>query len=296
MTNNFDLADRPVRAGQSQPAVPWLVVSPDYPDAVGVRLLRGRFPDESDGPSDPRVVAVSASWAARFYHGEEVLGRRLYAGGNMIDPVTVVGVVSDAKYQGLADSDESVIYESYTQNAWRSVNLVIRGRGSAVTAARVRDRLAALDPGVPLTDVATLRDRLAASVSRPRYWATLVGIFAAVGVALAAVGIYGVLSYFVSRQMREIGVRMALGAEASEVRRMVVWRGMRQAALGSIIGLAGALVLTHAMEGLLFGVSPTDPATFGAVSLFLLVIALTACYWPARRAGRIDPVRVLTDE
>ncbi|MGD8698041.1 MAG: ABC transporter permease [Gemmatimonadales bacterium] len=296
MTNNFDLADRPVSPGSSQPALPWLVVSPGYFDAVGVRLLRGRLPDETDDLGDPRVVAVSASWAARFYPGEEVLGRQLYAGGNMEDPVTVVGVVSDAKYLGLASVDESVIYESYTQNPWRSVNLVVRSRGTTVTAAQVRDRLASLDPSVPLTDVATMGDRLAASVSRPRYWATLVGIFAAVGVALAAVGIYGVLSYFVSRQTRDIGVRMALGADASAVRRMVVRRGMVQAILGLTVGLAVALLLTHGIEGLLFGVSPTDPATLGAVSLLLLLIAFVACYWPARRATRVDPVRILTEE
>jgi len=296
MTNNFDLADRPVPPGSSQPALPWLVVSPGYFDAVGVRLLRGRLPDETDNLGDPRVVAVSSSWAARFYPGEEALGRQLYAGGDMTNPVTVVGVVSDAKYRGLDNVDESVIYESYTQNPWRSVNLVIRSRGTAVTAAQVRDRLGALDPDVPLTDVAMMRDLLAASVSRPRYWATLVGIFAAVGVALAAVGIYGVLSYFVSRQTRDIGVRMALGADAASVRRMVVRRGMVQAVVGLGVGLVAALVLSRGIEGLLFGVSPTDPATFAGVSLLLLFIAFAACYWPARRATRVDPVRVLQEE
>jgi putative ABC transport system permease protein len=115
-------------------------------------------------------------------------------------------------------------------------------------------------------------------------------------VALAAVGIYGVLSYFVSRQTRDIGVRMALGADASAVRRMVVRRGMVQAILGLTVGLAVALLLTHGIEGLLFGVSPTDPATLGAVSLLLLLIAFVACYWPARRATRVDPVRILTEE
>jgi predicted permease len=294
--NNFDLADRPTPPGSSQPAVPWLVVSSGYFDALGIRLLRGRLPDETDTTNDPRVVAVSNRWAARFYPGEDVVGRQLYAGGNMESPVTVVGVVSDVKYLGLASADESVVYESYTQNAWRSVNLVIRSRGTSVTAAQLRDHLDALDPEVLLTNVQTMPDRLAASVSRPRYWATLVGIFAGVGVVLAAVGIYGVLSYFVSRQKRDIGIRMALGAEPSSVRRMVVGRGMVQAALGLGAGLAGALFLTRWLEGLLFQVSPTDPATFGAVSLLLFVVALVACYWPARRATKVDPIRVLTEE
>jgi putative ABC transport system permease protein len=295
MTNNFDLRDRPVPLGSSQPAVPWVIVSPGYFDAMGVRLLEGRLPDVTDTFDRPRVVAVSRRWANRFYPGEEVLGRQLYAGGNTTNPVTVVGVVSDVKYQGLAGADESVVYESYTQNPWRSVNLLIRGAGSSLTG-QVRSRLNALDPEVPLSNVQTMRQRLAASVDRPRYWTVLVGIFAAVGVVLAAVGIYGVLSYSVSRQAREIGVRMALGAQASSVRRAVVGRGMAQAALGLGFGLGGALYLTRWLEGLLFGVSPTDPATFGLVLLVLLGVALAACYWPAQRATKVDPVRVLTEE
>jgi putative ABC transport system permease protein len=174
--------------------------------------------------------------------------------------------------------------------------LAIRSRGTSVTAAQVRNRLNALDPDVPLTNVQMMRQRLAASLDRPRYWATLVGIFAAVGVVLAAVGIYGVLSYTVSRQARDIGIRMALGAQASSVRRAVVGRGMGQAALGLGLGLGGALYLTRWLEGLLFGVSPTDPATFGLVLLLLLGVALAACYLPARRATKVDPVRVLTEE
>jgi putative ABC transport system permease protein len=296
MINNFDLADRPVPQGSTQPAVPWLVVSPGFFDAMGVRLLEGRLPDETDTSEHPRVVAVSNRWAARFYPGEEVLGRRLYAGGNRTSPVTVVGVVSDVKYEGLASLDESVVYESYTQNAWRSVNLVIRTRGTSVTAAQLRNQLHALDPDIPLVNVQTMRDRLSASVARPRYWATLVGLFAAVGLALAAVGIYGVLSYHVNKQARDIGIRMALGAEPSSVRRMVVGRGLVQAVVGLGTGLVAALFLTRWLEDLLFQVSPTDPATFGSVSVLLLGVALAACYWPARRATKVDPVRVLTEE
>jgi predicted permease len=296
MINNFDLVDRPVPPGSSQPAVPWIVVSPGFFDAMGIRLLRGRTPDETDTSDSPRVVAVSSAWAARFYPGEQVVGRQLYAGGNMTNPVTIVGVVTDVKYSGLASVDQSAVYESYTQNAWRSPNLVVRGRGASVTAALVRNEINAVDPDVPLTEVQTMREQLAASVSRPRYWATLVAIFAAVGVALAAVGIYGVLSYFVSKQTRDIGIRMALGADPSAVRRMVVRRGMVQAAIGLGVGLAATLYLTRLLEGLLFEVSATDPATFGAVSLLLLGVAFAACYQPARRATKVDPVSVLTEE
>jgi predicted permease len=276
ITNNFDLLDRPVAPGSSQPVVPWLIVSPGYLDALGVRLLQGRLPDETDMPDDPPVAAVSSSWAARFYPGEQVLGRQLYSGGDLENPLTIVGVVSDVKYTGLAADDQSVVYQAYTQE--------------------VQDRLGALDPDVPLTEVQMMHDRLADSVSRPRYWATLIGIFAVVGVALAAVGIYGVLSYSVGRQTREIGVRMALGADSAAVRRMVVRRGMGQAVLGLGAGIVGALFLTRLLEGLLFDISPTDPATLGSVSLLLLGIAFVACYWPARRATKVDPVRVLAED
>jgi putative ABC transport system permease protein len=296
MTNNFDLVDRPVAPGSSQPAVPWIIISPGILEAMGIRLIKGRLPDETDSADDLPVVAVSESWAARFYPGEEALGRQLYSGGNMTTPVTIVGVVSDVKYLGLASVDESAVYMSYAQSGWRSFNLIIRSAGAPLTAAQLRSRFDALDPEVPVTQVQMMRDRLSASVARPRYWATLVGIFAAVGVTLAAVGIYGVLSYFVSRQTRDIGVRMALGADASSVRQMVVRRGMRQAVLGLAAGLAGALVLTRGLEGLLFQVSPTDPATLGSVSFLLLVVALAACYWPARRATKVDPVRALSEE
>ncbi len=296
MTNNFDLVDRPVPPGGSQPAVPWIILTPGFLDAMGARLLKGRLPDWTDTGDDPSVVAVSERWANRFYPGEEVLGRQLYSGGNTTFALTVVGVVSDVKYLGLATADESAVYQSYSQNAWRSVNLVIRGSGAAVTAAQLRHQFTALDPAVTVTQVQMMRDRLSASVARPRYWATLVGIFAAVGVTLAAVGIYGVLSYFVSRQTRDIGVRMALGADASSVRRMVVRRGMGLAAVGLGAGLAGALLLTRGLENLLFQVSPTDPATFAAVSLLLLAIALAACYVPARRATQVDPMRALAEE
>jgi predicted permease len=296
ITNNFDLVDRPVPSGNAQPVVPWLIVSPGFLEALGVGVVKGRLPDATDTADDPPVAAVSERWAARFYPGEDVLGRQLYSGGDRNNPVTVVGVVGDVKYLGLASDDESAVYQSYAQNSWRSINLVIRGSVAPPTAEQLRRQFAALDPEVPLTEIQTLNQRLSASVTRPRYWATLVGVFAGVGMVLAAVGIYGVLSYHVSRQARDIGIRMALGAEAGEVRRMVVRQGLSKALLGLAVGVGAALYLTRWLEGLLFQVSPSDPLTFVAVSGFLLAIALAACYWPARRATRVDPVTVLAEE
>ena len=296
MTNNFNLVDKPVPPGRHQPVVPWLSVTRGYFAALGVPLLRGRLMDATDTPEGPPIAVVSARWAARFYPGEEVLGRQMYTGGGLTNPTTVVGVVGDVKYDGLAGPDDGAVYVPFRRNTWSTVHLVVRTRGASVSMAQVRSRLQALDPDLALANVQTMRDKLSTSVARPRYWATLVGVFAAVGVVLAAVGIYGVLSYFVSRQQRDIGIRMAMGAEPSSVRRMVIGRGMVQAALGLAAGLAGALLLTRWLESLLFEVSPTDPATFGSVSLLLLGVALAACYWPARRATKVDPIRVLTEE
>ena len=189
------------------------------------------------------------------------------------------------------------MYESQTQWTWRTVNLVIRTRGGTDNVVdRVRREIHALDRDIALARVQTMDERLAQSVAQPRYWTTLVGMFAVVGLILAAVGIYGVLSYTVSRQTRDIGVRMALGADRATVRRMVVWRGMRPAKLGTVNGLAGAIVATPWLESKLLGVSPTDGATLVGVSLGLLVVALAACYGPARRATRIDPIRALSSE
>jgi putative ABC transport system permease protein len=161
---------------------------------------------------------------------------------------------------------------------------------------QVRRRLHDLDPDLPLADVGTMRERLSESLARPRYWAVLVGVFAALGLLLAAVGIYGVLSYFVSGQARDIGIRMALGADASSVRRMVIRKGMIQALLGLGAGLAATLFLTRGLESLLFEISATDPLALALACVVLLGTALAACYWPARRATRLDPVRVLAEE
>jgi putative ABC transport system permease protein len=298
--NNFDLADRPVPAGTSQPVAPWSSVSPQFFDAMGVALLRGRIPDASDAPADPEVVAVSRGWAERFYPDSDVIGKQLYSGGctaETCSPVTVVGVVGDVKYTGLDTADEGAVYQTFSQYTQRGVNLVVRSEGTmGPVMSGVRAVLHSIDPELPLARVQTMHERHAASVAQPRYWASLAALFASVGVILAAVGVYGVLSYFVSKQTRDIGVRMALGANAASVRKMVVRRGMTQASIGLGVGVMGTLLLTRWLEDLLFEVSPADPITFGGVVILLLVVALLACYWPARRATKVDPIRALAAE
>jgi ABC-type antimicrobial peptide transport system permease subunit len=206
-------------------------------------------------------------------------------------------VVGDVKYTGLAGDDPGAVYMPYAQWSRQGVNLVVRTRGSSGAAmADVQRQLLALDPDVPLANVETMRARMWAAVGQPRYWAALAGVFAVVGVLLAAVGIYGVLSYMVNRRTRDIGVRMALGANAVSVWRMVVGRGMVQAVVGTGIGLIATVLLTRGLGSLLFQVSPTDPAILAVTSVVLLVIALLACFTPARRATRVDPVKALSAE
>jgi putative ABC transport system permease protein len=297
-TNNFDLLDKPVPPGTSQPAVPWPVVTPGFFHTMGIPLLAGRLPDAERAADAPPVVVVSQRWAERFFPGESVVGREMIAGGCLeCGPYTVIGVVGNVKYLGLDGDNEGAVYESQTQWTWRTVNLVFRTRGAPGNVIdHVRREIHALDPSIALARVVSMDERLAQSVAQPRYWTTLVGLFAAVGLILAAVGIYGVLSYSVTRQTRDIGVRMALGADRATVRRMVVRRGMRHALLGTAIGLAATVMATRWLESLLFGVSPTDGATLAAVSGVLLLVALAACHGPAYRATRVDPIRALSSE
>ena len=297
-TNNFDLLDEPVPPGTSQPAVPWPVVTSGFFNTMGIPLLAGRLPEADRAADAPPVVVVSQRWAERFFPGESVVGREMIAGGCLeCGPYTVIGVVGNVKYLGLDGDNEGAVYESQTQWAWRTVNLVFRTRGAPGNVVdRVRREIHALDPSLALARVQSMDERLSQSVAQPRYWTTLIGLFAVVGLVLAAVGIYGVLSYTVSRQTRDIGVRMALGADRAAVRRMVIRRGMRHALLGTGIGLAGAVLATRWLESMLFEVSPTDGATLAVVSCVLLLVALAACHGPAYRATRVDPIRALSSE
>ena len=295
-TNNFDLVDKPVPEGTPEHIAPWLSVTPTYFETMGIGLVQGRLLDATDVLDAPPVIVVSRSWAARYYPDEEAIGKRVYEGGDRSQSWTVVGVVDDVKYTGLASDSDDAVYALLAQYPWRAVNLVVRAGGGSVTMEEVRRQLRRMDPDLALANSQTMQAKLDASIDQPRYWTMLVGAFAVVGIVLVAVGIYGVLSYFVTSQSRDIGIRMALGADTNSVRGMIVRRGMLQAGIGLAVGLGGSLVLIRSLEGMLFDVSPTDPATFLVVSVILLSVALGACYLPAHRATRVDPVQVLADE
>ncbi|MEZ5331901.1 MAG: ADOP family duplicated permease [Thermoanaerobaculia bacterium] len=295
--NNFDLTDRPVPAGGAEHVAPWLFVTPQYFEALGVRLLEGRMlrPDEVDEAAPP-VALVSRHWAERYYPGESAIGRRMVSGGcTTCPPTEVVGVVDDVKYRGLAD-DADAVYEPFFPSTSRTAHLIVRGTApTAVTLQALRTLVAELDPELPVAGDA-LSARLRNELAGPGRSAALLGSFAATALLLAALGLFGSMSYVVRRRRREIGLRMALGATPAAIRRMVVRRGVLQAACGSAVGLALALLEARWLAGFLFEVSPVDPGILAAGVALLLAVAGAACWIPGRHAARVDPLRAITSD
>ncbi len=295
--NNFDLIDHPVAPGSTQPNAPWPFVNAEYFSALGITLLEGRMftPADTGGPAP--VILVSRSWARRYFPEGTVVGRRLVSGGCVSCPLTtIVGVVSDVRYNGL-DRTPDAVYGPLSEGWQRDLNLFVRTAGSpAALASRVRETLRSLDAAVPLDDVAPMEERIYASMALPRHWTALLGSFAGVALLLAAVGIFGMLSYTVRTRRREIGVRMALGASRHEVVRMIVQRGILHALAGAGLGLVAALLVTRTLASSLFGVSATDVPTLASVTLILLLVAVIACWLPARRAAAIDPVDAIRQD
>jgi predicted permease len=294
--NNFDLVDQPVPPDSAQPQSPWPWVSQRYFAALGITLVEGRLFFPTDTGAAP-VVVVSRSWARRFYPNGNALGRTLVSGGCTACPLTtVVGVVEDVRYGGL-DGTAEAVYTPLTEGWPRNLNLFVRTAGSPADAeAAVRAALRSVDPAIPLDDLAPMEDRLYASVAQPRHWTALLGGFAAAALVLAAVGIFGMLSYMVSTRRREIGVRMALGARQGAVVGMIVRRGFSHALAGSALGLLAALAGARWMASSLYEVGAGDPATFAAATLTLLAVAAVACWLPARRAAAIDPAAALRSD
>ncbi len=292
--NNFDLMDKPVPPGGAQPTAPWPTVTDDYFTALGVPLLDGRLFTSGDTAGAPPVVVVSRTWARHYFPDGPVLGRQLISGGCVACPrTTVVGVVGDVKYEGLGGGGGAV-YDPLTAGWFRDVNLFVRTAESPGTIVdRVRAALRSVDPSVPLEDAAPMEDRLTSSMASNRHWTGLLGSFAIIAVGLAAVGIFGMISFTASARRREIGVRMALGARRSTVVSMIVRRGMGHAALGAGIGLMAAVLGTRWLEGFLYAVSASDPVTLLSVTLLLLAVAFVACWLPAWRAAGFDPVEAI---
>lgn len=275
-------------------------VSQGYFETLRIRLLDGRFFDNRDNADSPEVAIINQTMARTFWGNASAVGRRIRPSGTT-NWCTVVGVVADVKNAGLDRPTGTELYLPFTQIAGlgrsRNMSIVVRASGnSSTTVSAVRRELGDIDPALPLADIRSMNELLSAAQSRPRFLTLLLTLFASVALILAAVGIYGVISYSVTQRTKEFGLRMALGARPADVLGIVLGRGMMLALIGIGIGLAGAFILTRFLASLLFGVTPTDPATFVIVSLIFGVVAFLATYFPARRATKIHPMVALRNE
>jgi putative ABC transport system permease protein len=284
----------PYAPGES-PLIEFRVVSSDYFRSLSIPLVRGRYFTEQDGRNSPGVI-INKIMADQIWPGEDPIGKHVFD-----DPVPIVGVVGDVKFAGLEAQIRPEVYIPYAMKDWRGVArnmaLVVRSRSEAASlTAAIRREVQTVDPSQPVYSIRPMREVISLSASPRRFNTLLLGILAGVSLILAIIGIYGVMNYSVTQRTREIGIRMALGASSSDVMKMVVGQGMKLALIGVAIGLAGAFAVTRLIESMLFKVTTTDPATFAIVAAVLVGVASLACYVPARRATRVDPMVALRYE
>ena len=285
----------PVPNGPMQNVDYWNIVSPNYLDAVGARLIEGRTLTANDGIDAPAVVVINQTMARVFWpHG--ALGHRLRVGGADTPWRTVVGVIADIKNAGIDHPTGTELFVPYQQYpfAFATGYLAIHTQGDPMSMVNaVRAQVQALDRSLPVSTVRSLEDTLNADRSRPRFLTMILTLFSSLSLVLAALGIYGVISYAVAQRTSEIGIRMALGAQTGDVLRMIGSTGLRLALTGTAAGAIGAFALTRFMDRLLFGVSAVDVTTFLSMAGVLIFVTLLACYVPARRASKVDPLIAL---
>ena len=273
------------------------LISPDFFKTFRVPLIKGRLLAESDGAKAPPVVVINESLAHRYFANEDPLGKRITLNGDATR--VIVGIVGDVKHSALDEEATPQIYRAIAQLQFPTLfmSLAVRASGDPMQmVAAVRGQVWAVDKDIPLLNIETMERLMTKSVAPRRFNLLLLGVFALVGLALAAVGLYGVMSYTVTQRTREIGVRMAMGAQPGDVSRLVIGEGMNLALIGALLGLGGALALTRLLKTLLFGVSATDPLTFIAIAALLIIVALLACWIPARRATKVNPIIALRHE
>jgi predicted permease len=264
------------------------IAAAHYFETMGIPLKAGRLFNQYDTPDAQRVAVIDERMARDYWPATDPIGKRFRTGGaDSKNPwITVVGIVGRVKQYALDADDRIALYLPHAQYPTRAMSIVVRG----ATAQTVRTHLRALDPDLPVYQVRTMDDRVAESLARRRFTLLMLGAFALLSLVLAAIGIYGVMSYLVTQGTKEIGIRMALGATAGNVFTFVLRRGMTIAAAGLAAGTLAAYPLTRLMQTLLYGVQPTDIATFAAAAAILTAVALIACYLPARRAAKVDPL------
>jgi putative ABC transport system permease protein len=297
----FVTEENPAPPPNDEPDANYLVIGPDYFRAMGIPLRQGRFFTDRDVERTTRVVIVNEKLVQNQWPGQDPIGKRLRMGWADRDSpwLTVVGVVGNVRTQWPYPGFLSELYLPYTQPPWllSPRHLIVRtALDPAGIAAAVRHEVSTLDKDQPVSDIRPLSELAAEAVAQQRFTMMLLGTFAGLALALAAIGIFGVMSYSVTQRSHEIGIRLALGAERQDIIKLVVGQGLMLTGLGVVFGLAGAFALMRFLASLLYEVRPTDPVTFGIVSLLLIAVALLACYLPARKATNVDPIVALRYE
>ena len=302
VTHNLAFDGRPPVAEGDEPEVDTFCVMGDYFRVMQIPQRAGRTFAATDREDQPLVAVINEALARQYFARQNPIGQRVRWGRETGPPrwMTIVGVVGDVKQYSLAQPAEPAVFTPFAQSneAWRRwMSLVVRAPGSSATLIpAVKSQVWSLDNQIPLNRIESMDELLSQSLAERRFNMRLLGLFAGLALTLAAVGLYGVMSYSVSQRTHEIGIRMAVGARRRDVLMLVMGQGARLAATGVAAGIVGAFALTRLMTSLLFGVAPTDPATFAAVVLLMMAAVLLACYVPARRAVRVDPMVALRYE
>ena len=299
---SFEVAGRPSVPASQQPAMQVRVATPGYFRTIGIPLKHGRLFDDRDREGAPQVVLLTESAVRQYFPDEDPVGKTVTLGwgrgeGRPNAGGEVVGIIGDVKDAGMAEPEAPQIFLPHAQVPVRSMSVVLdTAVPPASIADTVRREVYAVDPSLPVANVRTLEQLVARSISQPRFYTMLLSAFAGLALLLAAIGIFGVLSYAVAQRTREIGIRMALGAQERSLRRLVVRQAMLLAAGGVVIGMAAAYFVSKTLTSLLFDTTPGDPLTFALVPAVLLAVSLLASYVPARRATRVDPIVALRTE
>jgi len=280
-----------------RPIVSVGIVSPDFFETFRIPLIQGRFFSNHDDESSPVAVLINQSFSRKYFPDENPIGKRLLGGGPPLQAREIVGVVGDIRQIGLGTSPAEGFYLSSNQRPQLAMNVVLRTEGPPLALSNaLRSRVIAIDRDQPVATIQTMEEVVSNSISNQRFTLLLLGLFAGVALILAAIGIYSVMAYTVTQRTGEIGLRMALGAQTRDVLKLVVGQGMTTALIGVAVGIGGAFALTRLMTSLLFSVTATDPITFVAIPVILTGVALAACFGPARRAAKVDPMVALRYE
>ena len=290
----FTIEGQAVDSAKQPPSALYMPATPGYLEALGVPILRGRNVNSGDTSQSSGVVVINQTLAKQFFGGEDPLGRRMNLGGISRQ---IVGVAGDARYEGLGTEIGPQVYVPYSQSPYPGMRVVVRTSVDPMSlTGSIREQIQSVDSEEGPTRVATMNQLLAQSVAQPRFNAFLIGLFAIIAFVLAAVGVYGVISYDVTQRTSEIGIRLALGAQVSDIYRLILKHGALLTFIGLLLGLAGAVGLTRSLTTLLFEVEPTDIATYVLVSVMIVLVSLAACVVPSRRATKVDPLEALRHE